>query len=161
MLKAGAVPTPPRYVPRSFCAIPGLFGKESVEFPPVAGTEAQQFRRAAILQHQLSRAVTRLLAHRRVTGPDGPRTEPRLLVVGGGLGAGYIRWEFAHDDSRIVVNTQPPLQEIWLAARAGGFHFRHVQGRWLDTRDGGEFFEALSRQASAQAGIELIFAAPD
>ena len=64
------------------------------------------------------------------------------------------------DDSRIVVNTQPPLQEIWLAARAGGFHFRHVQGRWLDTRDGGEFFEALSRQASAQAGIELIFAAP-
>ncbi|HMO48278.1 MAG TPA: iron donor protein CyaY [Rubrivivax sp.] len=61
------------------------------------------------------------------------------------------------DDSRIVVNTQPPLQEIWLAARAGGFHFRHVQGRWLDTRDASEFFEALSRQASAQAGIELTF----
>jgi CyaY protein len=61
------------------------------------------------------------------------------------------------DDSRIVVNTQPPLQEIWLAARAGGYHYRHVQGRWLDTRDGSEFFDALSRHASAQAGVALRF----
>jgi CyaY protein len=62
------------------------------------------------------------------------------------------------DDSRIVVNTQPPLHEIWLAARAGGYHYRNVQGRWLDTRDGSEFFDALSRQASAQGGRELRFA---
>ena len=63
------------------------------------------------------------------------------------------------DDSRIVVNTQPPLQEIWLAARAGGYHYRHVQGRWLDTRDGSEFFGALSHHASSQAGLKLGFAA--
>ena len=62
------------------------------------------------------------------------------------------------DDSRLVVNLQPPLQEIWLAARAGGYHYRHVQGRWLDTRDGSEFFEALSRHASTQGGCELRFA---
>jgi CyaY protein len=61
------------------------------------------------------------------------------------------------DDSRIVVNLQPPLQEIWLAARAGGYHYRHVHGRWLDTRDGSEFFAALSRHASAQGGVELRF----
>ncbi|MGL6108531.1 MAG: iron donor protein CyaY [Rubrivivax sp.] len=61
------------------------------------------------------------------------------------------------DDSRIIVNLQPPLQEIWLAARAGGYHFRHVHGRWLDTRDGSEFFDALSRHASAQGGCELRF----
>jgi CyaY protein len=61
------------------------------------------------------------------------------------------------NDSRIIVNTQPPLQEIWLAARAGGFHYRHVHGRWLDTRDGSEFFDSLSRHASAQGGIELRF----
>ena len=64
------------------------------------------------------------------------------------------------NDSRIIVNTQPPLQEIWLAARAGGFHYRHVQGRWLDTRDGSEFFDALSRHASIQGGIELSFTPP-
>jgi CyaY protein len=61
------------------------------------------------------------------------------------------------DDSRIVVNLQPPLQEIWLAARAGGFHYRHVQGRWLDTRDGSEFFESLSRLASEQGHQRLRF----
>jgi CyaY protein len=61
------------------------------------------------------------------------------------------------DDSRIVVNTQPPLQEIWLAARGGGFHFRQAQGRWLDTRDGTEFFELLARHASAQGGRDLRF----
>ena len=59
--------------------------------------------------------------------------------------------------SKIILNTQPPLHEIWLAARAGGHHYRHVDGRWLDTRDGTEFFDALSQHASAQAGLPLRF----
>lgn len=59
--------------------------------------------------------------------------------------------------SKIVVNTQPPLQEIWLAARAGGYHYRFSDGRWVDTRDGSEFFESLSRHASAQGGRPLRF----
>jgi CyaY protein len=62
--------------------------------------------------------------------------------------------------SKIILNTQPPLHEIWLAARAGGHHYRYVQGRWLDTRDGSEFFAALSQHASTQAGKGLMFAAP-
>jgi CyaY protein len=61
--------------------------------------------------------------------------------------------------SKIVVNTQPPLQELWLAARAGGYHFKHVQGRWID-RDGQEFFALLSQRASEQAGQALRFDAP-
>ncbi|HET6392625.1 MAG TPA: BtrH N-terminal domain-containing protein [Blastococcus sp.] len=47
-------------------------------------------------------ALANVLAHRGVTGPDGPLTEPLLFLAGGGLGAGYILWEFAHDDSRVV-----------------------------------------------------------
>ena len=62
--------------------------------------------------------------------------------------------------SKIVVNTQPPLQEVWLAARAGGYHYRWVDGQWLDTRDGSEFFAALSQHASAQAAKPLQFTAP-
>lgn len=65
------------------------------------------------------------------------------------------------DRSRIVINTQPPLHEIWLASRAGGYHYRHQTGRWIDTRDGSELFEVLSREASAQAGRTLRFAAAD
>ena len=59
--------------------------------------------------------------------------------------------------SKIVVNTQPPLHELWLAARGGGYHFRHLDGAWRDTRDGVELFARLSEAASAQAGKPLAF----
>ena len=61
------------------------------------------------------------------------------------------------DGSKIVVNTQPPLHEVWMAARAGGFHYRWDGGRWVDTRDGSEFIAALSQQASRQGGRQLDF----
>ena len=61
--------------------------------------------------------------------------------------------------SKIILNTQPPLHELWLAARAGGHHYRHTAGQWRDTRDGSEFFAALSQHASAQAGQPLVFIA--
>jgi CyaY protein len=60
------------------------------------------------------------------------------------------------DGSKIVLNTQPPLHELWMAARAGGYHYKYVDGRWLD-RDGQEFFDALSRCASEQARKPLRF----
>jgi CyaY protein len=59
--------------------------------------------------------------------------------------------------SKIIINTQPPLHEIWLAAKAGGFHYRWQAGRWVDTRDGSEFLAVLSAQASAQGQRELRF----
>ena len=62
--------------------------------------------------------------------------------------------------SKIVLNTQPPLHELWLAARSGGFHYRYADGAWRDTRDGRELFEALSACASEQAGRPLRFAPP-
>ena len=62
--------------------------------------------------------------------------------------------------SKIVLNTQPPLHELWLAARSGGFHFRCVKGRWTDTKDGRDFYAALSDCASAQAGQTLLFSPP-
>lgn len=61
------------------------------------------------------------------------------------------------DGSKIVVNTQPPLHEVWLATRAGGFHYRWQDGLWRDTRDGSEFIATLSRHASQQAGRALQF----
>lgn len=60
--------------------------------------------------------------------------------------------------SKIVINTQPPLQEIWLAARSGGYHFKWDGGRWVD-REGEEFLARLSRSASEQAGQALNFSA--
>ena len=61
--------------------------------------------------------------------------------------------------SQIIINLQKPLQEVWLAARSGGYHYRWSHGQWLDTKGSSEFFDSLSRDASAQAGVPLRFSA--
>lgn len=71
------------------------------------------------------------------------------------LGAGgVLEIEFA-DDSKIIVNRHGVNKEIWIAARAGGFHFRWDGSAWRDTRDNAELFEKLSGLASQQAGESL------
>jgi CyaY protein len=59
--------------------------------------------------------------------------------------------------SKIILNTQPPLKELWLATRGGGFHFHWVGGQWVDTRDGQNLMDCLSHHASQQAGLALRF----
>jgi CyaY protein len=56
------------------------------------------------------------------------------------------------DRSKIIVNLQPPMHEIWVAAKAGGFHYRYRDNAWLDTRTGSELFTALSTYVTDQAG---------
>jgi len=64
---------------------------------------------------------------------------------------GVLEIEFA-DGSKIIVNRHGVAQEIWVAARAGGFHFRWDGAAWRDTRDNSELMEKLSALASQQAG---------
>jgi CyaY protein len=69
---------------------------------------------------------------------------------------GMVTLTFANR-SQIVINQQKPLHEIWLAARAGGFHYRWIDGQWQDTKGQGEFFVVLSSNATVQAGRDLAF----
>ena len=71
---------------------------------------------------------------------------------------GMVTLTFANG-SQIIVNLQKPLHEVWLAARAGGFHYRFDGQAWMDTKGQGEFFVHLSRYASEQAGQPLRFSA--
>ena len=71
---------------------------------------------------------------------------------------GMITLSFANG-SQIIINLQKPLQEIWMAARAGGFHYKFSGTEWLDTKTHLEFFTDLSRYASVQAGQALVFRA--
>ena len=59
--------------------------------------------------------------------------------------------------TQIIVNLQKPLHEVWMAARAGGFHYKFDGAAWMDTKGNGEFFANLSRYASEQAGEALAF----
>jgi len=66
--------------------------------------------------------------------------------------------EFVDNGSKIIVNSQAPLQEMWIAARAGGFHYKRVGDEWRNTRDDSEFFAALSDFASQQGGAPVKLA---
>ena len=71
---------------------------------------------------------------------------------------GVLEIEFV-DGSKMIINRQSALRELWVAAESGGFHFQYDGARWVDTRDGGELFAALSRMVGAQAGGAVILAA--
>ena len=71
---------------------------------------------------------------------------------------GMVSLAFANK-SQIVINLQKPLHEVWLAAKAGGYHYRWLDGQWQDTKGQGEFFAQLSLQASTQSGQKLQFIA--
>jgi CyaY protein len=74
-------------------------------------------------------------------------------------GGNVVNIQF-EDKSVIVVNTQSPLQEIWVAAKEGGSHYKWSgtlsEPLWLDTKTGAELFSELSRLASQQAKTTLV-----
>lgn len=66
--------------------------------------------------------------------------------------------EFIDNGSKIIVNSQAAMQELWVAARSGGFHYKQQGAQWRNTRDGSELFAALSAMVSAQAGATVVLA---
>ena len=70
---------------------------------------------------------------------------------------GVLEIEF-EDGSRMVINRHGAARELWVAARAGGFHFRWDGAAWRDTREGTELFAALSKLVSAQSGRSVRLA---
>ncbi|CAB3790253.1 Iron-sulfur cluster assembly protein CyaY [Paraburkholderia caffeinitolerans] len=97
----------------------------------------------------LSRAEAVLTAVERVV--DGAEADIELERSGN-----VLTLEF-ENRTKIIVNLQPPMREIWIAAKAGGFHYRFIDGEWRDTRTGTEFFSALTAYASEQAGEPVTF----
>ncbi len=69
---------------------------------------------------------------------------------------GMVTLTFANR-SQIIVNLQKPLQEVWLAAQSGGYHYRFDGQHWQDTKGQGEFWSQLNQDASRQAGLPLTF----
>jgi CyaY protein len=64
--------------------------------------------------------------------------------------------EFVSNGSKIIVNSQTPMREIWVAAKSGGFHYKREGDRWVNTRDQSELFASLSKMVSEQGGAALM-----
>ncbi len=56
---------------------------------------------------------------------------------------------------QVVINSQAPLHEMWLAARSGGFHYRFDGQHWKDTRGGADLHDTLSQVCSEATGKPL------
>lgn len=67
---------------------------------------------------------------------------------------GLLELVFA-DGGKVVVNKQAPRHEIWLASRAGGFHFVWDGQSWRETRAQRDFDTVFAEQIRAQAGQSL------
>jgi CyaY protein len=61
--------------------------------------------------------------------------------------------------SQIIVNLQKPLQEVWLAAKAGGFHYKFDGVRWMDTKGRASSSRTSPATPAQQAGEALVFGA--
>ncbi|GAB2877505.1 iron donor protein CyaY [Uliginosibacterium flavum] len=69
--------------------------------------------------------------------------------------AGGILQLVFENDSQIIINRHAVARQVWVAARAGGFHFRPEDGLWLDSRDGRELWVTLAELISQQAGVPV------
>src|SRR5947207_11559975 len=70
------------------------------------------------------------------------------------LNDGILEIECA-DGSKLIVNRHVPNRELWVAARAGGFHFRAEGGVWRDTRSGDDLAVTLAKLLRTQCGLPI------
>lgn len=71
-------------------------------------------------------------------------------------GGGVLTVDF-ENGTTLVFSRQPPVRQLWLAARAGGFHFEYdeVAKDWRNTRDGQLFRPFVVEQMATQGQVEF------
>lgn len=77
-----------------------------------------------------------------------------------------LDWDFAggiltiecENGSQVIINRQTPTQQIWVAARSGGFHFDYHADEGCWKQDGLELFALLNKSLSEQSGetVKLV-----
>ena len=101
------------------------------------------------------------LAERTLNAIEAALDQPALLDlidVECSRSGNVLEIELVDNGSKIIVNSQAPLQEMWVAAKSGGFHYKHDGRRWRNTRDDSEMFASLSAMLSQQGGQPVIIA---
>ncbi len=71
-------------------------------------------------------------------------------------GGGVLTVKFANGTT-MVFSRQPPVQQLWFAARSGGYHYvwDEDEGDWRNTRDGSLFRPFVEAEMQAQADIDF------
>ncbi len=74
------------------------------------------------------------------------------------LAGGVLTVKFSNGTT-MVFSRQPPVQQLWFAARSGGYHyeFDETLGDWRDTRSGEAFRPFVVAQMLQQAGAAFTW----
>ena len=75
---------------------------------------------------------------------------------------GVLTLEF-ENGSKIIFSKQGAMNQLWMAAKSGGFHFDFDEDneQWMcDSGDNEELYKMLSRLSSEQSGEEVSLSAP-
>lgn len=59
------------------------------------------------------------------------------------------------DMSKIIINKQAPLQQVWVATKFNGHHFNYADGQWIDERTDVEFWQFMSDAATKQGHMSV------
>jgi CyaY protein len=118
-------------------------------------------KRIKTLKRRLKWAWWRINRHDRanwnLAGATLAALEARLRGAPAPTQPGHRVLEVEFEDgSKMIINRHGAAREIWVAAKSGGFHFRHDGSAWRDTRDGTELFAAVSKLASLQSGTPIV-----
>ena len=75
---------------------------------------------------------------------------------------GVLTLEF-DNGSKIIFSKQAAMNQLWMAAKSGGFHFNYDENaeQWVcDNGDNEELYNMLSRLSTEQAGENVRLSAP-
>ncbi len=75
---------------------------------------------------------------------------------------GVLTLEF-DNGSKIIFSKQAAMNQLWMAAKSGGFHFNYDEDgeQWVcDNGDNEELYNMLSRLSTEQAGEDVRLSAP-
>lgn len=72
------------------------------------------------------------------------------------INGGVLTLSF-ENGSKIIINRQEPLHQVWLATKNGGYHFNLQNDAWICDRSGEEFWKLLELSSSEQAGETVSF----
>ena len=78
------------------------------------------------------------------------------LVIDINTEANVFEIEF-ENEKKIILNSQPPMHELWMASELGAYHFSYdlVKNSWQDTRGNGTFEEIFLQDAIQLSGVNF------
>jgi iron donor protein CyaY len=73
------------------------------------------------------------------------------------LTSGVLKVVFEADRSVFVLSQQVPTQELWLSANLSAYHFRYVDGQWIERDTAEPMLPLLSAMFTAKLGEPVQF----